>query len=82
MLSEKWRISAIVGTRVIELICIAFTISGFLWATSDLLLIHILVESPVAPLSVLFMLYGTMGTVVSEAIARWLGRRNNQSAKN
>jgi len=82
LLSEKWKNPAIIGVRAIELISMAFVISGFLWATSDLLLAHILVQAPVAPLSVLFMLYGTMGILVSETIARRLGKRNNRPAKN
>ena len=81
MLSERWKTPAIIGVRAIELISLGFVLSGFLWSTADLMIIHVLAESPVAPLSVLFMLYGTMGTLVSEFIARRLGKETNSVEK-
>ena len=81
MLSEKWRTPTIIGARIIELVSMGFLISGLLWALADLMFIYVLVESPVAPLSVLFMLYGTIGTLASEIIARRIGRENNNQAK-
>jgi hypothetical protein len=62
--------------RVIELLCIATTITGFLWASSDLLLTSILVGAPVTPLSVLFMLYGFFGTGTIEVVIRLFNRKS------
>jgi hypothetical protein len=45
------------------------------------MLLYVLVESPVTPLSILMMLYGTLGTFITEAIARWLGRGSRESTK-
>lgn len=74
--------------RVIELVSIAITITGFLWASSDLLLTSILLASsdlllpsillntPVTPLSVLFMLYGFFGTGAIEIVIRVFNRKS------
>lgn len=63
--------------RVVQLLCISCVITGFIWATSDLLLSTILVEAPVTPVSVLLMFYGSIGTLLSEAVIR-LFRKKKQ----
>ena len=66
---------AIISLRAFQMICIGLTITGFIWATSDLLLTTVLVEAPVTPLSVLLMLYGSLGTGLIEIVIRWLTRK-------
>ena len=59
----------------------ALVITGILWAMTDMLLVTVLVESPVSPISVLFMLYGLFGSLITEVLARWLGRGNENPEK-
>jgi len=66
---------AIIAIRCIQMLCIAFMITGFIWASSDYLLVTALVNSPVAPFSLLLMLYGTMGLGFTEVAARILSRK-------
>jgi len=72
---SEWKHKLILSLRGLQVISIGFAVTGFIWATSDLLLKTVLVEAPVTPLSVLFMLYGTVGTVVIEGIIRVLERQ-------
>lgn len=66
---------AVLPLRVIQIVCIAGVITGFIWASSDFLLVTVLVQAPVTPISVLLMLYGTMGSLLSEIIIRLLGKK-------
>ena len=77
--SLEFKKSTVLGLRVFQLICASSIITGFIWATADLLLTTILVDSPVTPLSVLLMVYGTLGIVLCEATVRLLSR--NQPKK-
>ena len=72
---SEWKRKLILSLRGFQVICIGFIITGFIWATSDLLLSTVLAEAPVTPLSVLFMLYGTFGSVLIEIIIRLLERQ-------
>ena len=74
--------SAIIGVRCLQMLCVAAMITGFIWSTADYLLATALVDSPVAPLSVLLMLYGTIGTLGTELSARLLSRSSSDAAKN
>jgi len=65
----------VVSLRFIQLLATASFITGFLWATSDWLLLSILVKTPITPLSVLLMLYGTLGIALSEISVRLINRR-------
>jgi len=56
-------------------------VTGFLWALTDLLLVTVLVDSPVTPISVLLMLYGFIGSLLTEGIARWIARSDSSSEK-
>ena len=76
-----YRKPAIVAVRSIQLLCIGFVVTGFIWSTTDLLMVSVLVSSPVSPLSLLFMLYGTVGSFVTEASARWLARNSDEPQK-
>jgi len=53
-------------------------ITGFVWGSSDFLLMTVLVEAPVTPLSVLLMLYGVLGTGLSEAAIRFVTKKKDQ----
>jgi len=64
--------------RIIEILCVAVTITGFLWASSDFLVTSILVGVPVTPLSVLFMLYGFFGTGAIEIVIRLFNRKSKR----
>ena len=55
-----------VATRLIELICIAAVIFGALWEGTELFNLS---------LPQFLMLYGAMGAVVSELLARLLGKK-------
>lgn len=68
--------TGILGLRVVQLISVASVITGFIWSTSDLLLVSVLVGAPVTPLSVLMMLYGSVGLFVSELSVRLLRRKS------
>ena len=71
----EYKKPTILGLRCMELLCIAFVITGFVWASSDLLLATILVKAPVTPISVLLMLYGTIGLFLAETSIRLLNRK-------
>ena len=71
---------AIVGMRVLQLLAMALGITGSLWASSDWLLLTVLVSAPVTPLSVLLMLYGFAGSVICEAVIRLLSRAAKKSS--
>lgn len=81
MLLAEYKNTAMLITRLIQLSSIALIITGFLWASSDFLLITVLEDSPVTPLSVLFMLYGLVGSVVSEILARWIAKSDSSTEK-
>lgn len=70
------REASVLGLRSMQVACLGAVITGFIWATSDYLLLTVLVESPVTPLSILLMLYGTLGTGLSEIVVRLLNRKN------
>ena len=72
---SMWKHRLILSLRGFQIICIGFAITGFIWATSDLLLTTVLAEAPVTPLSLLFMLYGTFGSILIEAVIRLLERQ-------
>lgn len=76
MLTYKPKI--VLGLRTFQIICIGFTITGILWASSDILLTTVLVGAPVTPLSVLLMLYGSIGTLLNEAAIRMLNRKGRK----
>lgn len=71
----KYRNYAILAFRALQILCISLAITGFIWASSDWLLMTVLVEAPVTPLSILLMLYGTLGTGLSEIAVRLLKRK-------
>ena len=81
MLIEEYSKSALLVTRLIQMLSLSLVVTGFIWASSDLLLVTVLADSPVTPLSVLFMLYGLMGSVFTEAIARWITKSENKGQK-
>ena len=70
-----YRRSAIIGLRVVQLLTIASAITGGIWASSDWLLLYVLVEAPVTPLSVLLIMYGIVGTFITEAPIRLLKKQ-------
>ena len=77
----EYKRTAMLATRLIQLLSIVLVLTGFLWASSDMLLITVLADSPVTPLSVLLMLYGTVGSLVSEVLARLISRSDSSAIK-
>lgn len=73
-----YRKSAIIGLRVVQLLTIASAITGGIWASSDWLLLYVLVETPVTPLSVLLIVYGIVGTIIAEAPIRLLKKQEKR----
>jgi len=73
--------SAILVTRLIQVLSLCLIITGFLWASSDVLLITVLEDSSVTPMSVLFMLYGFVGSVITELMARWIAKSDSSQEK-
>ena len=62
----------VLGLRVIQLLTLGVFVSGFVWGSSDWLLATVLVGVPITPLSVLMMLYGSVGSIVVEVTIRVL----------
>lgn len=85
MLFAEYRKTAIIAVRSIEMLCIGLLITGTIWSTTDFLLLYVLTETLVSPFSILLMLYGTIGTFVTEITARLLAKakvsNNSRSAK-
>ena len=77
----EYKRTAMLATRLIQLLSIVLVLTGFLWASSDMLLITVLADSPVTPLSVLLMLYGFVGSLVSEVLARLISRSDSSAIK-
>lgn len=63
------------GARFLQLISAALAVVGFIWATGDYLTSLFPSGSVVTPLSVLMMLYGSIGTVAFEVLVRFLTRK-------
>lgn len=68
---------AIIILRLLQLLTVAMTVTGFIWASSDWLLATVLAKAPVTPLSVLLMLYGSVGSIVIEAMIRIVQRKKS-----
>lgn len=68
---------AIILLRLLQLLTVAMSVTGFIWASSDYLLATVLIGVPVTPLSVLLMLYGSVGTFVIEALIRVVQRKKS-----
>ena len=63
------------GARLMQLLCAMLTVVGFIWATGDLLTSLFPADSVVTPFSVLLMLYGSIGVLAFEGVARFLTRK-------
>ena len=72
---------AFLALRTIQIISIGCVVSGFIWSSSDWLLLTVLLDSPVTPLSVLLMLYGSCGSIVVEGIMRQLERHYKKKVR-
>jgi len=81
MLLTQYKNSAMLATRLTQIMSMVSVVTGFVWALTDLLLVTVLVDSPVTPISVLLMLYGFIGSLLTEGIARWIARSDSSSEK-
>lgn len=75
MSEVKYRDLAVIALRMLQLLTVSMVVTGFIWASSDWLLESVLVGLPVTPLSVLLMLYGSVGSVVIEGLVRFVQRK-------
>lgn len=75
MSEVRYRDWAVIALRMLQLLTVAMVVTGFIWASSDWLLASVLVDLPVTPLSVLLMLYGSVGSIVIEALVRVVQRK-------
>lgn len=66
---------AVLFLRLLQLLTVAMTFTGFISASSDYLLATVLIGVPVSPLSVLLILYGSVGSVLIEALIRLVQRK-------
>ena len=72
----SYKQTAVVALRCVQLICVASVVTGFIWSSGDFMLTTVLVGVPVTPLSILLMLYGTVGSLLIEGIVRFFNRKN------
>jgi len=72
---EENKTHMILALRVVQLLCLCSIITGFIWSSSDFLLVEVLADAPVTPLSILMMLYGLFGWGLSEGIIRVLTKK-------
>jgi hypothetical protein len=66
---------AVLFLRLLQLLTVGMVFTGFIWASSDYLLATVLIGVPVSPLSVLLVLYGSVGSVLIEALIRVVQRK-------
>ena len=67
--------TAILGLRTLQILSMALTVVGFIWASGDYLTSLFPANSVVTPTSVLLMLYGSVGSFGLEGIIRFLSRK-------
>jgi TRAP-type C4-dicarboxylate transport system permease small subunit len=67
----------VLGLRFMQLLAVALCFVGLIWGSSDWLSAYVLKDSPITPLSVLFMLYGFMGAGSIEVVIRLLQRKTD-----
>jgi len=65
-MNEELKYYSYLGVRVLELISICLFVFGFIWNSTEILNL----TTPQ-----FMMLYGGLGTVVSEILARWFGKK-------
>lgn len=63
------------GLRLIQLLSFALVIVGFIWGTGDFISSFIPEDGPVTPLSLIFILYGGIGSGTIEVCIRLLNRK-------
>jgi len=80
-MNGKYQHTMVLGLRSFQIICIGLAVTGGIWSSGDLLMAMIPVGTPVTPLSLLFMLYGVVGTTLLEIIVRVLMRKNDFLSK-
>jgi hypothetical protein len=65
----------VLGLRVLQIICMALAVVGFIWSTGDYLSSLFPPDSVVTPFSVLLLLYGSVGAVGIEGSIKFLKRK-------
>lgn len=73
--AQNHKATIVLSLRFLQLLATALFIVGGIWCSSDWLTATVLVNAPVAPLSVLFMLYGFVGSASTEAAIRLVNRQ-------
>ena len=67
--------NSILALRTLQIFCLAIVIVGFIWSTGDYITAMFPKDSIINPASVLMMLYGSIGTLGSEGIIRFLTKK-------
>lgn len=75
MSETNYKGSIVIGLRFLQLVAVALCVIGLIWGSSDYLSAFVLKDSPVTPLSVLFILYGFSGSLSVEAVIRLVERK-------
>lgn len=65
----------VLGLRFGQFLATSLFIIGLIWGSSDFISTLLPKDSPIAPLSVLFMLYGFVGSLSIEAVIRIVQRK-------
>ena len=73
--SEPEKSNALLGFRTLQIFSLAIVIVGFIWSSGDFLTSLFPENSIVNPVSILMMLYGTLGAIGSEGIIKFLTRK-------
>jgi uncharacterized protein YneF (UPF0154 family) len=72
---EPQKSNALLGLRSLQIFSLATVIIGFIWSSGDYMTSLFPDNSVINPVSVLMMLYGTLGVAGSEGIIRFLTRK-------
>jgi hypothetical protein len=72
---EPEKNNALLGFRTLQIFSLAIVVVGFIWSSGDYISSLFPENSIVNPVSVLMMLYGTLGAIGSEGIIRFLTRK-------
>lgn len=71
----NWKGNFVLGLRFLQVLALSLTAIGFIWGTGDYISSLLPADGPVAPLSVLLMLYGVVGSGIIEGAIRFVQRK-------
>lgn len=71
----NYKATLVLALRFFQVLTVAMVAVGFIWGMGDLVMSWLPADSPVTPLSLLMMLYGSVGSVIIEAAIRIVQRK-------